>query len=87
MSSRVAVFTHADCLRHHTGPGHPEQPARLRVLLDTLRSCPTVEVRSAPAGDLEPILAVHPADHVDRLERFSATGGGRGSRPLPPAAR
>ncbi len=76
MSSRVAVFTHADCLRHDTGPGHPEQPARLRVLLDTLRSCPTVEVRSAPAGDLEPILAVHPADHVDRLERFSATGGG-----------
>ncbi len=76
MSSRVAVFTHPDCLRHDAGPGHPERPARLSVLLDTLLSSATADVRSAPASDLEPILAVHPADHVERLERLSATGGG-----------
>jgi len=38
------VFTHPACLRHDTGPHHPERPARLESVLAGLRS------ESAPAG-------------------------------------
>ena len=32
----VALYTHARCLAHDPGPGHPESPARLQAVLEAL---------------------------------------------------
>jgi len=72
----VAVFTHPDCQRHDPGADHPESPDRLAAVLERLRREPGLRVASAAAASREPLLAVHPAQHLDRLERLSAEGGG-----------
>jgi acetoin utilization deacetylase AcuC-like enzyme len=72
----VLVFTHPDCLKHDPGPGHPETPARLRAILDRLRTEQTVEVREALPASREPLLAVHPASYLAGVEALSARGGG-----------
>src|SRR6476620_10163719 len=43
----VSVFTHPDCLRHDPGADHPETPARLRAILDRLKTQAGVELREA----------------------------------------
>ena len=63
----VPLFTHPDCLRHDPGPDHPETPARLRVLLERARADQAVEVRIAPAGSIDDLLAVHPRAYLDSL--------------------
>jgi acetoin utilization deacetylase AcuC-like enzyme len=72
----IAVFTHPSCLKHDPGPGHPETPARLSVLLTHLRKEPGVQLREAQSSAREPLLAVHPASYLDGLEAMSARGGG-----------
>ena len=70
------VFTSPRCLEHDAGPGHPESPERLRVLLARLareRAFPVIE--AAPAS-LEVVRRVHPDSHLDRLARMAARGGG-----------
>jgi acetoin utilization deacetylase AcuC-like enzyme len=72
----IPVFTHLSCLAHDPGPGHPETPARLSVLLTQLRKDPGVQLRETAASGREPLLAVHPASYLDGLEAMSARGGG-----------
>jgi acetoin utilization deacetylase AcuC-like enzyme len=72
----VPVFTHPSCLKHDPGSGHPETPARLRVVLDRLQAEPRVEVREARPASPEPLLAVHPEQYLAGLESMSARGGG-----------
>jgi acetoin utilization deacetylase AcuC-like enzyme len=72
----VTLFTHPDCLRHDTGPGHPEQSARLTAILAMAQHTRDVEVVEAEAAATESLLAVHPASHLALLESISADGGG-----------
>ena len=72
----VPLFSHPDCIRHDPGPDHPETPSRLRVLLDRAGADPAVEVRTAPAGSIDDLLAVHPRSYLDGLRAMSARGGG-----------
>ena len=72
----VPLFSHPDCIRHDPGPDHPETPSRLRVLLDRAGADPAVEVRTAAAGGLDALLAVHPRPYLDGLRAMSARGGG-----------
>jgi acetoin utilization deacetylase AcuC-like enzyme len=45
----MRVYTHAACLGHDPGPGHPECPARLQAVLDALRRrWPDADWRDAP---------------------------------------
>ncbi|HEV7367177.1 MAG TPA: histone deacetylase [Gemmatimonadales bacterium] len=76
MVSPIPVFTHPSCLKHDPGPGHPETPARLSVLLAHLRKEPRVQLREAQPSGREPLLAVHPAVYLDGLESMSERGGG-----------
>ena len=73
----VAVFTHPDCVRHDPGAGHPETPARLRVVLERVAREPRARVETARAAERRALLAVHPAGYLDTLERMSAAGGGQ----------
>jgi acetoin utilization deacetylase AcuC-like enzyme len=71
----AAVFTHPACSAHDPGPGHPEHPARLTVLLQALDQA-GVPVHNAAAGDTTAITPVHPADYLAKLEALSESGGG-----------
>jgi acetoin utilization deacetylase AcuC-like enzyme len=72
----VPVFTHPDCLRHDPGPGHPETPARLSVLLERLRGEAGLSVLEAAAAERDALLAVHPEGYLESLAAMSAKGGG-----------
>lgn len=70
----VLVFSHPDCARHVTPPGHPERVERLGAVergLDGL----LVERRECPVGDVADVLRCHPPRYVDRVRAaVPATG-------------
>ncbi len=63
-------------MRHDPGSGHPEAPARLRVVLERLRADPAVRVVDAAPAPEPALLAVHPERYLRLLEEMSARGGG-----------
>jgi len=76
----IRVFHHPATLGHDAGPGHPESPARITAILDTLAKgplAPRLEFLEAPAVEREALERVHPAGYLDALERLVARGGGR----------
>jgi len=73
---KVPVFTHPACLQHDPGSGHPETPARLRVLLERLRAEPNLDVRDAAPATVDDVAVVHPRDYLASVEELSRKGGG-----------
>jgi acetoin utilization deacetylase AcuC-like enzyme len=71
------IYTHADCLEHRPGPGHPEAPQRLEAVLAALRdgSLAPVHWEEAPMGTREQVLRVHAEHYVDAVERASPRDG------------
>ena len=65
----LRLYTHADCLQHIPGPGHAEQPARLRVVLEALDHdrYAAVDRIEAPRATGEQLLRVHTADYIQRI--------------------
>jgi acetoin utilization deacetylase AcuC-like enzyme len=65
----VALYTHASCLAHDPGPGHPESPARLAAVLDALATPPFIALdrREAPRATRTQLERVHRADFVDEI--------------------
>ena len=60
MSSDLLLFTHAACLAHDPGAGHPECPQRLAVVLDALRTqFPDLPWRDAPEATRSQLARVH----------------------------
>ena len=78
MGADPVYFSHPSSLDHDPGP-HPEQPARI-VAIERLLSerdwCGFARVES-PAVDRAVLERVHPASHVEFIERLSARGGGQ----------
>ncbi|WP_395683129.1 histone deacetylase family protein [Dokdonella sp.] len=73
----VALYTHASCLAHDPGPGHPESPARLAAVLDALDAprFAALDRRQAPRATRAQLERVHRADLVDDiLSNVPATG-------------
>jgi acetoin utilization deacetylase AcuC-like enzyme len=75
----VLLSTHEQFLDHLTRRGHPERPARLAAVVAGIREAglgeavvPVVPRRAT----VTEVAAVHPAEHVARLEAFCAAGGG-----------
>jgi acetoin utilization deacetylase AcuC-like enzyme len=75
----VLLVTHERFAEHDPGRGHPERPARLQAVLDGARVAGVDDAIIAeaprPATAAE-VGLVHTADHVARLERLDAAGGG-----------
>ena len=71
------LYTHPACLEHDPGRHHPEAPARLHSVLDTLADpeFARLERREAPEAALEDLLRVHPRPHVERLLRAVPKSG------------
>jgi acetoin utilization deacetylase AcuC-like enzyme len=66
----TAYITHADCLRHEMGAGHPERPDRLIAVDEHLRAAGLMEqLRSleAPPADAADLKRVHLSSYVDQI--------------------
>ena len=75
----VHIVWHPSSLEHDPGPGHPESPARIRAILDELRSpayADLVAWSEAAAADGTQLQRVHPAQYLERLEAMAQRGGG-----------
>ncbi len=80
MTETVVVFT-PRYLDHKTGLGHPESPARLRVIMRKLNEsalfetgkCSLVKPNVANIKDVE---LVHEIDYIQLVQRVCASGGG-----------
>ena len=62
----TALITHPDCETHDPPTGHPEQRARLPVVLGALESLGMQRV-TAPMAAEDDLLRVHPRAYLDRL--------------------
>ncbi|MEO8743030.1 MAG: histone deacetylase family protein [Lysobacteraceae bacterium] len=61
----MLLFTHAACLQHDPGAGHPECPQRLAVVLDALRTeFPDLPWVDAPLALREQLSRVHHASLI-----------------------
>jgi acetoin utilization deacetylase AcuC-like enzyme len=71
------IYTHAACLDHEPGVGHPEAPARLAAVLEALKA-PEFSVaqwRDAPMGTVEQVLLVHAAPYVEEVHSLRPKSG------------
>jgi len=59
-------YSHDACIAHDPGPHHPEQPARLRAVLDALDDAAFagLDRREAPLADIACIERVHDSGYV-----------------------
>jgi len=76
----TGLVYHPDCLRHDTGPWHPESAERLRAILTHLdRTGLRAELTAIPARDVEPgwLTAVHRPEHVAQIEAACRMAHGR----------
>lgn len=76
---RTTGFLYDDVyLKHDTGPGHPEQPARLTAIVNHLNKNGLADqlVMLGPprAIDLRQLKAVHTADYIERAQAGFADG-------------
>ena len=81
----MLVTTSRACLDHD--PGLPEQPARLRAVLERLEADGRFAPREALPATVDALRLRHPAAHVAMLERHAAAGLPAGEEvPLVPAS-
>jgi acetoin utilization deacetylase AcuC-like enzyme len=73
----IALVTHAACLAHDTGPGHPERIDRLRAVLDAIdcAQVPGLIREKAPRASIDQLAAVHDRAHVDALLAIAVPEG------------
>ncbi len=66
VAAMTVLFTHDDCMRHVTPPGHPERVARMRAVAEALESL-DLDRREAPRGADAEILRCHPESYLERV--------------------
>lgn len=73
------IVHHDNCLRHDTGPRHPERPDRIGAVLNALHGMSDTEFLPAPRATPEQVLRVHPEDYLNELiEQEPAAGSESG---------
>lgn len=71
----MIIFTHPACLAHDPGPEHPERPARLEAVLESLhRDHADLDWREAPPAKLGDLRRVHSQAHVDAVLEQDVSG-------------
>jgi acetoin utilization deacetylase AcuC-like enzyme len=74
----TSYITHADCLRHEMGAGHPECPERLVAVNEHMRSSGLLDqlrVLDAPLASEEDLKRVHRPEYVDLIFENAPTEG------------
>jgi acetoin utilization deacetylase AcuC-like enzyme len=80
MINTAIIYSHT-YLHHQTGPHHPENPSRLRVIMREMNKsgilknqmCSLVEPEPASIKNLQ---LIHDRDYIQRIESFCGCGGG-----------
>jgi len=76
---KTGLIYHPDYLKHDTGPGHPERPARLEVILERLRESSlfdhllSLEPQPAP---LQAVARNHAQEYIDHVREVCQRGPG-----------
>ena len=70
----MLVYTHEDCTRHVTPPGHPERVERLAAVERGLAGL-AVERRACPLAEETEVLRCHPAAYVAKVRRAVPEAG------------
>jgi len=70
-------LSHPACLKHDTGPGHPERPDRLRAIERALADPAFAKLNraEAPLADLKTIELVHPSAHIEAIRAAEPAEG------------
>jgi acetoin utilization deacetylase AcuC-like enzyme len=74
----TAYITHADCLKHEMGAGHPECPDRLVSVNEHMRSSGMLDqlrVLDAPLAEQEDLKRVHHPAYVDLIFEHAPADG------------
>src|SRR3569832_1176794 len=74
----TAYITHADCLKHEMGAGHPECPDRLIAVNEHMKSSGLLDqlrVLEAPLAEPQDLKRVHRAAYVDLIFEHAPTEG------------
>jgi acetoin utilization deacetylase AcuC-like enzyme len=74
----TAYITHADCLRHDMGGGHPESPDRLIAITERMRGSGMMEhvqCLEAPLADPDDLKRVHHPGYVDLIFEHAPAQG------------
>jgi acetoin utilization deacetylase AcuC-like enzyme len=74
----TSYITHADCLKHEMGSGHPECPARLSSINQHMQNSDlwgSLRVLEAPMAEPEDLKRVHRPAYVDLIFRHAPTDG------------
>jgi acetoin utilization deacetylase AcuC-like enzyme len=74
----TAFITHADCLKHDMGAGHPERPARLTAIEDQLIASGVGQHLTrfdAPLATDEQLARVHPLEYVQAIRDAAPRSG------------
>jgi acetoin utilization deacetylase AcuC-like enzyme len=84
----TGYFSHADCLAHDMGPGHPECPARIHAIEDQLRATgldALLVAQNVPLASNEDLARAHDLNYVltldDFLQQLEANGDTRALDP------
>jgi acetoin utilization deacetylase AcuC-like enzyme len=75
---QTVLLTHADCVRHEMGAGHPESPQRLKAILAAIEAAGlagALDKREAPEATREQIERVHEHQHVDLIFESAPASG------------
>ena len=70
----MLVYTHEDCTRHVTPPGHPERVERLAAVERGLAGL-AVEGRACPLAEEIEVLRCHPAAYLAKVRRAVPEAG------------
>ena len=74
----TALFTHQNCLYHEVPRGHPENPDRLRALLDHFEDTSIIDdlhLHLSTPSDMETLTRVHSLEYVEALQSVSPRRG------------
>jgi len=74
----TAFVSHVDCTKHDMGAYHPECPARLAAIEDSLiagRIADLLARYEAPLATMEQLLRVHPRPYIEAVEGTAPTRG------------
>jgi len=74
----TALFTHDVCELHEISPGHPEQPARIKAVLDQLRDeqlFDRLDHQEAPLAVLDHLARAHGNAYVDHIVESAPESG------------
>ena len=74
----MQLFTHPECLEHHTLPGHPERPERLTAVVDRLRAgglLDEIPVVTPPVAATDDLARVHDIRYIEAVSTASPQEG------------